>query len=553
MQPLFQELPRLRRGVVGFLCCVAAPAMALCVTLFATTGVFGVLATYPNTDGDVLRSLPRDVIPARVAQLAVGVSLALVTPLMIWPIRTSLTSIIRSVGANKRAQSKGGGRQQDGPDSSNDSATPGDGGAYARLRGGSEDTKGLNGSTPPLLRDARHRVAHSRAAGDLGSALHPPSVRITLDGKAVVDDRDGERGERVVGPGAPSQGWSAPSPVLQGRTPSTHDAVVLRGRLSRRAGGGTSQKQGSATTRGDSSDSDWEDTPGRKAVVSSSRGALDRSVDGISLPGGGADSTAGAPLLSSDSDSKRTDSTAKRKSRSSRRAMFSVWWWKRLALTATIVLVSYGIAFGVPSVLIVFRLIGATAGTFLFYIYPALVYLKLTSMVHVAHDEEALGGGASPPLDRHGAGATATDSALLVSDAVSTISTDTVGVTWVDGAVSISTPVQQRPGQLRTVAVSTSARIGSAGETSASDTDAGGNAHDASAQRGTDHASAGLLAADSAEGRNTICGSSLCEGTQFVAVHGCARGGAYALIVAGVALTAMSLYSIIDGFVQEAG
>lgn len=534
--------------------------MALCVTLFATTGVFGVLATYPHTDGDVLRSLPRDVVPARVAQLAVGVSLALVTPLIIWPIRTSLNSIIRAFGTDSSSKAQtgaGAGEKEASPDSGGGKAgqqagSTAGGERYARLRGGSEDAQGgINGSTPPLLRDARHRVAHSRATGDLAAPLHPPSVRITQDGKAVVDDWDGARGERVVGPGAPSQGWSAPSPVLQGRTPSaTEPSVVLRGRVANRSR--TAAQSSAERHTGDSSDSDWEGTPGRSARVGSRRG-LDESVDGISLPGGG-DSTVGAPLLSSDSDSRRDGTKSKRKLRASRRAVFSVWWWKRLAVTSTIVLVSFGIAFGVPSVLIVFRLIGATAATFLFYIYPALVYLKLTSMVHVAHTEETNGGGELCQGGGSATGATAGSAAQLwPDDEVTPHSADTVGVTWVDGAVSISTPVQQRPGQLRTVAVSTSARIGGAGETSASDTDMAGPS-ETPAGGVAASAGGGIGAASSAgeDDRNTICGSSLCEGTQFVAVHGCARGGAYFLIFAGVALTALSLYSIIDGFVHDA-
>ena len=533
--------------------------MALCVTLFATTGVFGVLATYPHTDGDVLRSLPEDVIPARVAQLAVGVSLALVTPLIIWPIRTSLNTMIRACTTSttgKTLQCSGAEPSSAGGDLSvaAEADTQSGSEAYTRLRGGSEDAQGggINGSTPPMLRDAHSRVAHSRAAGDLASALHPPTVRFTQDGKAVVDDWDGARGERVVGPGAPSQGWSAPSPVLQGRALSSSEPpVVLRGRLSKRAGSkehGTPQRR-----RVESSDSDWEDTPGRTAHLNRPRG-LDESVDGISLPGGGAggaDGSAGAPLLSSDSDSRRDGpSSSKRRSRLSRRALFSLWWWKRLAVTAAVVLVSFGIAFGVPSVLIVFRLIGATAATFLFYIYPALVYLKRPAMGNITPTEGVQGGGVLTQGGGDLAGATASDALQIRSpDASSAFSTDTVGVTWVDGAVSISTPVQQRPGQLRTVAVSTTARIGSAGETSASDTDMAGPL-ESGALGGVDGGAGGVSTSGAGGARNIICGSSLCEGTQVVAVHGCARGGAYFLIFAGVALTALSLYSIIDDFVH---
>lgn len=55
------------------------------------------------------------------------------------------------------------------------------------------------------------------------------------------------------------------------------------------------------------------------------------------------------------------------------------WWLQRALLSAAVLAVSFGVTVAVPGVTIVFKFIGSTFGIFLFYIYPALAYLKLTA------------------------------------------------------------------------------------------------------------------------------------------------------------------------------
>ena len=446
--PLFQELPKEGRGVNVFLLCVAVPAMLLCVALFATTGLFGMLATYPHTQGDVLRSLPSAFLPARVAQLAVGVSLALVTPLMLWPIRTAVLNIAKQCQRGAR----GSGSKQPHPGLT-DEESPG------RGHGGP-----LAAPSLPVRR---------LPGGGLGAALlHPPAVRLTVNGTAEVQEAslDPSR-DRVVGPGAPSQGWMPPSPVpgqrMQGAIVRSH---VMRSRQA-------------------SSDA-------RVSLLSGQHGGparLERQA--LSMSGS-------SPGASSDGDVPRR--------RSDSRSMCSWWWWERTGVTLAILAVSFGIAVGVPSVLTVFRIVGATAGTFLFYLYPAMVYLKLTSMVHAAPQ----GAPVTPDAAPHTAPA------------------GSFGLQWVDGDISISSPVVgPSKAPVQGVIVSADARMATATE---SDTDAAGG----------DALPAASMSAQP-------CGLRHCSGVQYVPVHSCARAGAYALLLAGICIMVLSLYSVIDGFVTE--
>ena len=101
--PLFLELPSDQYSVFPIACCCS---LASCVLLYLSTGFLGYLSFRDATAGDVLTNFPATGTLSNLARSLLGIHVLLAYPLLLWPARRCIQSLLRpSSGASSAPSS----------------------------------------------------------------------------------------------------------------------------------------------------------------------------------------------------------------------------------------------------------------------------------------------------------------------------------------------------------------------------------------------------------------------------------------------------------------